>query len=338
MKNELPTIGITMGDPAGIGPEIIVKALSDQSILDICIPFVIGDKNIICSTINKLGLNGEATSIDSTKEIGRNNSIQVLSLSSINSIKSGQISKEAGHASGIYIQKGAELATDGKLDALVTAPINKEAFNLGGFSYPGHTEFLAELTETTDFAMMLMGRTLKVILLTTHCPIIEVSEKLSIKETLRIIRLTNRTLKKHFNIAKPRLAFAALNPHAGESGLMGNEEIETLTPAAINARHEEINITDPMPSDTLFFQAVRGDFDAVICPYHDQALIPLKLLHFDEGVNVTLGLPFIRTSPDHGTAFDIAGKGIAEPTSIKNAIEVAVAMSKERVMVKGEKH
>ncbi len=332
MGKNLPKIGITMGDPAGVGPEIIVKALSDDAILETCIPLVIGDERILSAQAKDLGIDGNINSINAPNELGRCEFIQVLSLTKLENINKGKVSAEAGHASGLYIEKAVELAMNGTLDGLVTAPINKEAFNKGGFLYPGHTEFLAELTGTEDFAMMLMGRTLKVVLLTIHCPLMEVSKRLTAKETIRIIRLTHRALRDHFDIKAPRLALASLNPHAGEGGLLGNEETELLIPAAEAARNEGINITDPMPSDTLFYKAVRGRYDAVICPYHDQALIPLKLLHFDEGVNVTLGLPFIRTSPDHGTAFDIAGKGIADPTSLKAAIEVAVNVANKTMV------
>lgn len=324
MGKRLPKVGITMGDPSGVGPEIIVKALSDETILEKCIPLVIGDGKILSAQAEDLGMTGNIKAINDPSELARCESIQVLSLTDLENINKGKVSAEAGHASGLYIKKAVELAMAGIVDGVVTAPINKEAFNRGGFSYPGHTEFLADMTGTEDFAMMLMGRTLKVVLLTIHCPLMEVSKRLTAQETIRIIRLAHRELRDHFGIRKPRLALASLNPHAGEGGLLGNEEIEILSPAAQAARNEGINITDPMPSDTLFYKAVKGAYDAVICPYHDQALIPLKLLHFDEGVNVTLGLPFIRTSPDHGTAFDIAGKGLADPASLKAAIEVAV--------------
>lgn len=328
MGINLPKIGITMGDPAGIGPEIIVKALSDRDVFKRCIPLVIGDYSILCGYARELGITLELAPYPD--EVIGGEAIRVLSITDLGRINRGVVSGEAGHAAGMYIRKGAEMAIDGMLDALVTAPINKESFNMGGFSYPGHTEFLAHLTGTEDFAMMLMGRTLKVVLLTTHCPLMEVSGRLTIKETLRIIRLTHRALKEKFEKDAPRLALASLNPHAGENGLLGTEEITILKPAAIAARKEGINITDPMPSDTLFYKAVKGGYDAVICPYHDQALIPLKLLHFDDGVNVTLGLPFIRTSPDHGTAFDIAGKGIADPASLKAAIEVAAHVAERQ--------
>ena len=326
MKTDLPKIGITMGDPAGVGPEIVIKALSG-GIRDY-IPLILGDFVLLSKCVKQLNSSIKLIRVDEPAQLVDDGCIAVLSLTSLGDVESGSISKEAGHAAGIYIEKGARLAMDGIIDGIVTAPINKESFNLGGFSYPGHTEFLAHLTDTENYAMMLMGDSLKVILLTIHCALMDVASRLSISDTLRIIRLSNDSLKRYFGIAEPRLALASLNPHAGEAGLFGKEEQDILIPAADMAIKEGIDITRPLPSDTLFFSAVRGAYDAVICPYHDQGLIPLKLLHFEDGVNVTLGLPIVRTSPDHGTAYDIAGKGIASPESIEAAIKVAVRMAR----------
>ena len=327
MKNGLPRIGITMGDPAGVGPEIIIKALSGGEKTRDYTPLILGDYELLSRCADELRCGIKLVSVDNPGQPVNDGSIAVLSLTRLGHIKPGSISKEAGKASGIYIEKGAALAMDGLVDGIVTAPINKESFNLGGFSYPGHTEFLAHLTSTEDYAMMLMGDSLKVILLTIHCALMEVAGRLSVSDTLRIIRLSNESLKKFFGIAEPRLALASLNPHAGEGGLFGREEEDILIPASDEARKEGIDVTRPLPSDTLFFSAVRGAYDAVICPYHDQGLIPLKLLHFEDGVNVTLGLPIVRTSPDHGTAYDIAGKGVASSESIEAAVKVAVSMA-----------
>jgi len=323
-------IGITMGDPAGIGPEIIVKALLSPGILQSCIPVVIGDAEVLRDAAKELGINREIHDIASPTEAKPDGRISVINMPCEGKINRGAVSVNSGKASGEFIERGVGLALRRDIDALVTAPINKESFNLGGFPYPGHTEFLASLTGAKDYAMMLMGASLKVVLLTIHCPIIDVAGKLSTDDTLRICRLSNYYLKNYFGIKEPRLALAALNPHAGEAGLFGKEETEILAPAARAARSEGINVTDPLPSDTLFYRAVKGEFDAVICPYHDQGLIPLKLLHFETGVNVTLGLPVIRTSPDHGTAYDIAGKGKANPDSLKAAIVAAIDMVKAK--------
>lgn len=328
MKTDLPKIGITMGDPAGVGPEIVIKALSShgEKTRDY-IPLILGDYELLSRCAKQINSSIKLVKVDSADSLVDDGCVAVLSLTSLGDVEPGSISKEAGHASGTYIEKGATLAMDGLVDGIVTAPINKESFNLGGFSYPGHTEFLAHLTSTENYAMMLMGESLKVILLTIHCALMEVAGRLSISDTLRIIRLSNDSLKKYFAVDRPRLALASLNPHAGEAGLFGREEEDILAPASDMAIKEGIDITKPLPSDTLFFSAVRGAYDAVICPYHDQGLIPLKLLHFEDGVNVTLGLPIVRTSPDHGTAYDIAGKGIANSESIEAAIKVAVRMA-----------
>ncbi|MDT8317492.1 MAG: 4-hydroxythreonine-4-phosphate dehydrogenase PdxA [bacterium] len=334
MKTCLPKIGITMGDPAGIGPEIVIKALSGVKKTRDYEPLILGDYELLLKCANEMRSGIRLVSVETPDQSVDDGSIAVLSLTSLGDIKPGSISKEGGHASGIYIEKGANLAMDGLIDGIVTAPINKESFNKGGFSYPGHTEFLAHLTATENYAMMLMGDSLKVILLTIHCALMEVAGRLSRADTLRIIRLSNDSLKKYFGIKKPRLALASLNPHAGEAGLFGREEEDILIPASKEARKEGIDVTLPLPSDTLFFSAVRGAYDAVICPYHDQGLIPLKLLHFEDGVNVTLGLPIVRTSPDHGTAYDIAGKGIASSESIEAAIKVAVGMVRANINLK----
>ena len=250
-------IGITMGDPAGIGPEIIVKALSSPDIRNSCLPVVIGDIAICKETAKELGLNCEIYEINSIKDAKADGGINVLDLPCDGKADRGVVSKQSGKASGEFIKKGVYLAIDRQIDALVTAPINKESFNMGGFPYPGHTEFLAFLTNTKDYAMMLMGESLKVVLLTIHCALMDVSEKLSVVDTLRISRLTYYYLRDYFGIKNPKIALASLNPHAGEGGMFGKEESDILAPAAYSARKEGIHITDPLPSDTLFYKAVK---------------------------------------------------------------------------------
>jgi len=322
MQPSLPKIGISMGDPAGIGPEIILKVLADEKALTDFIPLVIGDMTVLSERAKKLNIPFSLPLIDNISNWVNNPHPGLLSLTSLQNVECGEVSKESGHASGLYIKKAVELALNNDIDGMVTAPINKESFNLGGFNYPGHTEFLAELTKTENYAMMLMGDTLKVVLLTIHCSLMEVAGRLSVEDTLRIIRLSHESLKKYFAIESPGIALASLNPHAGEAGLFGQEEEKILLPASRMAREEGIDVTDPLPADTLFFSAVRGKYDIVVCPYHDQGLIPLKMLHFEDGVNVTLGLPIVRTSPDHGTAFDIAGRGIAADIDQMGSIRI----------------
>jgi 4-hydroxythreonine-4-phosphate dehydrogenase len=286
-------IGITMGDPNGIGPEVIRKALTSREIQKICHPIVFGD----------------AIFFDWKKS---------RSLSP----------KECGRLSGFYIEQATHAALKQEIDAIVTAPISKEHLQKGGYRYPGHTEFLASLSRVRDVRMMMAGPRLKVVLVTIHEPFKKIASLLSIPRILKTIELTDRSLRQWFRIKQPRIAVAALNPHAGESGIFGDEEEKQILPAIRKAQRGKIVASGPYPPDTVFYRAAKGEFDAVVAMYHDQGLIPLKLLHFEEAVNITLGLPFIRTSVDHGTAFDIAGKGIADPTSMIAAIKIAVELAK----------
>ncbi len=292
---KLPTIGITLGDPKGIGPEIILKALKTRDIQRSCHAIVFGD----------------AAYFDYR---------QAAKLTP----------EECGKLSGFYIEQAVQAVQQHRINALVTAPISKEHLNQGGYPYPGHTEFLATLTKTRHFRMMMAGPKLKVVLCTIHEPLSKISQQLSPSLIEKTIEITHQALRERFGILKPRIAVAALNPHAGESGLFGDEEKTKISPAIRKAQKKKINATGPYSPDTVFYRALHGEFDAVVAMYHDQGLIPLKLLHFEEAVNITLGIPFIRTSVDHGTAFDIAGKGIADPTSMIAAIRMAVNLSAQR--------
>ena len=229
-----------------------------------------------------------------------------------------------------YITRAVEMALHGELAAIVTCPISKSLMYRAGYHFEGHTQLLSHLTNTSDYVMMLAGERLRVTLVTIHCPLRDVPGLLKEDDILKTITITAKALMEDFGIRVPRLAVAALNPHAGEEGLFGTEEQEIIQPAIKRARKEGIDIEGPFPSDTLFHKAASGSFDAVVCMYHDQGLIPLKLLHFSDGVNITLGLPIIRTSVDHGTAYDIAGTGIADPSSLKAAIRMAVVMAGNR--------
>ncbi len=319
---EKPLIGITMGDAAGVGPEIIMKALSDPQIYEISKPVVIGDVKMLqrAESFLKTGLLIKA--IQNVEEaefkFGVVNCID-LNLLPID-LPYGRLSEKAGDAAFKYLKKAIELAKDKKIDAISTAPLNKEALHKAGYMYPGQTEILAKLTNTTDFAMMLSAPRLKVIHVTTHVGLVDAVKMINPERIYTVIKLAYNTLKK-VGYSNPRIAVCGINPHAGENGLFGyGEEEEKIVPAIQKAQTENIKVTGPLPADTVFFRAIRGEFDIVVVMYHDQGHIPIKVLGFETGVNITVGLPFIRTSVDHGTAFDIAGKGIADEKSMKEAI------------------
>ncbi|MBI3755076.1 MAG: 4-hydroxythreonine-4-phosphate dehydrogenase PdxA [Deltaproteobacteria bacterium] len=315
-----PTIAITMGDPTGVGPEVILKAVSDKNIRRLCNPVIIGDEAVLKHLILNLKF--------------KISNLKFINLSNLTpkKLKPGKPDKTCAKAMMAYIREAVRMALNGDVDAIVTGPISKEAINKAGYHFHGHTEFLAHLTNTKDFRMMLAGSALKVILVTIHESIKNVPRLLTKENVFMTIKIANESFKKYFGIKRPRIAVAALNPHAGEAGLFGSEEKRIIMPAIKKARQMGINASDPLPPDTLFYRAVKNkEFDCVVCMYHDQGLIPLKLLHFEDGVNVTLGLPIIRTSVDHGTAYDIAWKGIANPASMKAAIKMAVEMAKKRL-------
>ncbi|MEK6646186.1 MAG: 4-hydroxythreonine-4-phosphate dehydrogenase PdxA [Candidatus Firestonebacteria bacterium] len=325
-----PIVLITMGDAAGIGPEVIIKALSNKKIHKICFPVVIGDLSVMQFAILKFKSDFKiniVTDIKAEKFIPK--CINLFDMSNLNAseIKMGQINKLAGKSSIEYIEKAVELINKNMANAVVTAPINKEAIARAGFWYQGHTEFLAKLTNTKHFEMMLVGGSLKVVLVTRHIPLKEVSKFLSKEKIVQTIKITNKYLKEYFNIKSPKIGVLGLNPHSGEGGLFGLEEKEIIIPAIKYANKININAIGPLVPDACFYKALKGEFDALVCMYHDQGLIPLKMLFFDKGVNITLGLPFIRTSADHGTAYDIAGKGIANCGSMIFAIELAARFS-----------
>ncbi len=331
--SDIPFIGITMGDPAGIGPEIIVKALADKSIYGFCRPVVLGDTAILSSTILMADLGMSLNTIAGPSEAeavpGKIDLMAASSLKS-NSILPGKPTVEGGKAMVGYIIKAVGMAQSGELGAMVTCPISKVLMHQAGHPFDGHTQLIAHLTNTDDYVMMLAGESLRVALATIHCSLKEVPDILNTETVYKTIAITAKALREDFGFKDPRLAVAALNPHAGEAGLFGSEEEEIIGPAVNRARNEGYHIEGPLPSDTLFYKSASGQFDAVVAMYHDQGLIPLKLLHFADAVNVTLGLPIIRTSVDHGTAYDIAGTGQADASSLKAAIKLAATMVRNR--------
>jgi len=326
MSDYRPIIGITMGDPVGIGPEIILLSLCKPSIYKMCRPLVIGDLGILDSvkkcTPSSLYIESVNNPDEGRYEFG---TVDVLNLSEIVPDKAlwGRPTVETGKAMIRYVKAASDLAASGRIAAMVTCPINKTAMQMAGFHYNGHTELLAERTGSNNFAMMLAGNRLRVVLVTIHVPLKEVPSLLTTEKILQTIELTWQTLNERFGLKTPRIAVAGLNPHAGEDGLFGNEEQALIMPAIHKARNQGFDVTGTFPPDTVFYHAANGRYDAVVCMYHDQGLIPFKLLHFTDGVNITLGLPIIRTSVDHGTAYDIAGTGTADPGSLVAAITMA---------------
>jgi len=318
-----------MGDPAGIGPEVVLKAVAEEEISRVCAPVIIGDAQLLAHTARTLDLQCGYDIVRQGEPLPENFAEPVIfHLDNIAGfIEPGIESGAAGKAAAGYIEAAVELCAAGSVDAIATAPINKRALFLGGYSFPGHTEFLAHLTGSEDSAMAFVAANLRIVLLSTHVPLAEAIRLVERDRIVRTINLANRELRR-WGIERPRLAVAALNPHGAEGGLFGMEEASEIVPA-IEACHgvDDVNVRGPFPADTVFLRAARGEFDAVIACYHDQAMIPVKCLSFGEAVNVTMGLPFIRTSVDHGTAFDIAGKGLAEHSSMLAAIKLAAELS-----------
>lgn len=325
----LPRVGITMGDPAGIGPEVVLKAVAEEEVRAVCQPVIIGDAQLLAHTARTLDLQCGYEIVRHDEELPRRSRDPIIfHLNNIQgNVEPGIESGSAGKAAGGYIEAAVQLCAAGSIDAIATAPINKRALFLGGYSFPGHTEFLAHLTSTDDYAMGFVAANLRVVLISTHVPLSQAIGLVRRERLEKTIRLAHHELQR-WGIENPRIAAAALNPHGAEGGLFGIEEASEILPAVESCKvMDRINVSGPYSADTVFLRASRGEFDAVIACYHDQAMIPVKCLSFGEAVNVTLGLPFIRTSVDHGTAFDIAGKGIAEHSSMVAAIKLAAELS-----------
>jgi len=321
---------LTMGDPAGIGPEVIIKALSRKEVLTECRYIVVGNAFIFDSAARMLGRSisySQIVSLDDFLKSSRRVGFVNIKDAGLRRMPPGKVSAVAGKASVRYIEKAVALCMDKKADAMVTAPINKESIYCAGYYWAGHTELLAELTGAPETVMMLAGGGLRVSLVTTHLALMEVFRHLTKQRILKTIKITAGALRKYFGISRARIGVSGLNPHAGDGGRFGKEEIEIIGPAVKEARAARIRCVGPLSPDAIFVKALKGEFDAVVAMYHDQGLIPLKSHAFGKAVNITLGLPIIRTSVDHGTAFDIAGKGVADPASMIAAIRTAIAMS-----------
>ncbi len=330
----LPKIGITMGDPTGIGPEIIIKVLSSGEVFQACLPVVFGDSEILLETIQRLGIEIHFEIIEEVPEKGFHTPQKLflipVSQLKVNSIQFGKPTKECGEAMVRYIEEAVQWVQRGKLDAITTCPINKRAINEAGYPFPGHTEFLAHLAGVSKVAMMFVGSKWKVVLVTTHLPLKEVSKWIKSDLILKIILMTEEGLRRYFGVSHPSIAVLGLNPHSGEEGLLGEEEEKEIIPAIKEANSLGIKVEGPFSADSFFHLSGQFVFDAVVSMYHDQGLIPIKMADFREAVNFTLGLPFIRTSVGHGTAYEIAGKGKADPTNLLKAIILASNLSKTK--------
>ena len=326
-KNPKPMIAITMGDPCGIGPEVVAKALSDGAYRSVT-PLVVGSASVMREAAR---LAGGTLSINvvgpSTDAQGRGGVIDVLDVENLSpaDVTVGRISRGAGRAAMDWILRAAELAQSGRVSAIVTAPINKEACALAGYEDIGHMEVFQRVSGAKDVATMLMSGGLRVVHVTTHKSLRNAPDFVTRENVLAKIELTDSSFKQ-WGFERPRIGVAALNPHASDGGLLGSEEAEQITPAVEDARRRGIDARGPVPADTIFHQAIGGAYDVVIAMYHDQGHIPVKVYGFEKSISVNLGLPFIRTSVDHGTAFDIAGRGVASDLSMREALRVAVGL------------
>lgn len=338
-----PILGITMGDPASIGPEITVKALSDPAIYEKCSPIIIGDAAVMEAAVGIVGKDVKINAVSDVKEAKFEfGTIDVydMKLVDMDKLERGVVSAMAGNAAFQYVKKVIELAMNHEVDATVTNALNKEAMNLAGHHYSGHTEIYAEYTGTKKYTMMLAHENLRVVHVSTHVSLREACDRVKKDRVLEVIRIADQACKE-LGIKEPKIGVAGLNPHSGENGMFGREEIEEITPAIEAAKGEGIIVDGPVPPDTVFSKARGGWYDIVVAMYHDQGHIPLKVVGFVynqveqkwdavAGVNITLGLPIIRASVDHGTAFDQAGKGVANELSLINAMDYAIRMSAGR--------
>ncbi|HEV8662293.1 MAG TPA: 4-hydroxythreonine-4-phosphate dehydrogenase PdxA [Candidatus Methylomirabilis sp.] len=324
-----PIVGITMGDPAGIGPEICLRTAVDPRVQRAAVPVIVGDRGALERVRAASRVRRRIRPVGSPAEARGDGAVEVLDLKNVDlaACPLGVVSAAAGRAAVEYVFRSIELATAGQIAAAVTAPLNKEAMRQAGFPYDGHTEIYAEKTGTRDYSMMLVVGRLRVLHVSTHVALREAVTRVARERVLTVIRLAG-VAARMLGVRAPRIGVAGLNPHAGEGGLFGREEIEQITPAIEAARAEGFDVHGPISADTLLYRARRGEFDFVVAMYHDQGHVPLKLIGFDRGINVTVGLPMIRTSVDHGTAFDIVGTGKARHASLVAATLLAVRMAR----------
>jgi 4-hydroxythreonine-4-phosphate dehydrogenase len=325
-------IAITMGDPAGVGPEIILKAFQDEALFSLCQGIVIGDARFLETVARQMEIRLTIHPVSSPDQARfQPGVLDVLDLKNVpTGLQRGKATAEGGKASVEFIRHAVKLAMDQQVDAIATAPINKESIHKAGFHYPGHTELLADETKTPDVALMLAGDNLRVVLTTTHLPLHQVASQITRDRVLTTIRLTHRWLVRHVT-ETPKIAVTGLNPHCGDGGIFGDEETTAILPALATAKQEGMQVDGPFSADSLFIRNHFEPYDAVIAMYHDQGMIPIKMDSKGTAVNITLGLPILRTSVDHGTAYDIAGTGTACPDSLKFAVKAAIRLSRPTI-------
>ena len=326
----LPAIAITMGDPCGIGPEVVVKALADPQVYGLCRPVVVGNTYAMEQAVGMTGLPLRINPTDDPTGAGNDPAVvDVVDIGNLNpeDIAVGRLSVPCGRAAMEWVSKAGQLAMAGVVDGLATAPLNKEAAALAGYEAIGHMELLQELSGAKTVATMLVARNLRVVHLTTHRSLRAACDYVKKERILDYLRLTDASFRQ-WGFAQPRIGVAALNPHGSDGGLLGNEEAEEIAPAVAAAQGEGISAAGPVPADIIFHQAIQGRYDATLCMYHDQGHIPVKVYGFEESITANLGLPFIRTSVDHGTAFDIAGQNVADHTSMVECIRMAASFAR----------
>lgn len=329
--SDKPLLAITMGDPAGIGPEVVAKALQDEWVYEKTRPFVVGSSAAMSAALELVGARGGVRTAHDVGDVtGEYGGVDVLDLENLDyaGVEYGRLSAEAGRACVEWILKAGELASNGKVQAIATAPINKEACKMAGYSDIGHMEIFQSQTGAKEVATMLTANTLRVVHLTTHRSLRVACDYVTKANVLAKLRLTDECFRR-WGFPEPRIGVAALNPHASDGGLLGDEEALQIAPAVEAAREMGIDAAGPVPADSVFPQAINGRYDAVLAMYHDQGHIPIKVHDFAKSISVNLGLPFVRTSVDHGTAFDIAGKGIADAESMLESIRVAVSLASD---------
>jgi len=328
MQHYVPLLAITMGDPAGAGPEIVVKALASPEVQSLCRGLVIGDAGVMRAAADIVGIPMRVNAVSAPAEMASESGVlNVLDLNDVDlaTLVRGRVDARAGKAAYEAIEKGTLLTLEGSADAIVTAPLNKDALNQAGYHFPGHTQILAHLCGAKDAVMMLTADALRIVHVSTHVSLRDACNLVTRERILRVMKLGEEATRA-MGVEKPRIVVPGLNPHSGEGGLFGHEEVEHIIPAIEEARALGMDVRGPLPPDTAFLRAFRGEFDLVVAMYHDQGHIPIKMVGFEKGVNVTLGLPIIRTSVDHGTVFGKAGKGTADPTSMIEAIKLAATM------------